>query len=56
MKSFEELGICPEILKALEELGYEFPMPVQEQVIPVLLSQKTGYSRESVGKFSGFDP
>jgi ATP-dependent RNA helicase DeaD len=37
MKTFEELGIAPEILQAIQEIGYENPMPVQEQVIPHLL-------------------
>ena len=31
MKTFEELGVSPEIRKAIEELGYENPMPVQEE-------------------------
>ena len=30
MKTFEELGVSPEIRKAIEEMGYENPMPVQE--------------------------
>lgn len=37
MKTFEELGINQEILQAIAELGFESPMPVQEQVIPYLL-------------------
>ena len=37
MKTFEELGVSPEIRKAIEEMGYENPMPVQEEVIPYLL-------------------
>ncbi|MDR0796560.1 MAG: DEAD/DEAH box helicase [Tannerella sp.] len=37
MKTFEELGIASSILKAILELGYESPMPVQEEVIPMLL-------------------
>lgn len=36
-KTFEELGVSPEILKAIDELGFVSPMPVQEQVIPYLL-------------------
>ena len=34
MKTFEELGVSPEIRRAIEEMGYEQPMPVQEEVIP----------------------
>ena len=39
MKTFEELGVSPEIRKAIEEMGYEYPMPVQEEVIPYLLGE-----------------
>lgn len=37
MKTFEELGVSGEILRAITEMGYESPMPVQEEVIPYLL-------------------
>jgi ATP-dependent RNA helicase DeaD len=37
MMNFEELGIAPGILKAVHELGFVQPMPVQEKVIPLLL-------------------
>jgi len=37
LKTFEELGIASTLLKAIQELGYESPMPVQEEVIPLLL-------------------
>ena len=40
--TFEELGISPEICKAVSELGFEQPMPVQEAVIPLLLSEEQG--------------
>ena len=39
MKTFEELGVSPEIRKAIKEMGYENPMPVQEEVIPYLLGE-----------------
>ena len=35
--TFEETGIRPELVKAVTELGFQNPMPVQEQVIPVIL-------------------
>lgn len=38
MKTFEELGVAPQILRAITEMGYEQPMPVQEEVIPQLLA------------------
>ena len=39
MKTFEELGLEPELIKAIDEIGYESPMPIQEEVIPYLLGQ-----------------
>lgn len=36
MKTFEELGVSAEIRRAISEMGYEHPMPVQEEVIPYL--------------------
>ncbi len=44
MKSFEEIGIEKDILVAIEELGFQSPMPVQEKVIPHLL----GDGREDI--------
>ena len=37
MKSFEELGVSSPIRRAIEELGFVSPMPVQEAVIPFLI-------------------
>ena len=37
MVSFEELGVAPELLRAITDMGFEEPMPVQAQVIPALL-------------------
>ena len=57
MKTFEELGVCPEILKAITELGYEHPMPVQEEVIPLLLNEKTdivALAQTGTGKTAAF--
>ena len=39
MSTFKELGLCTELLQAIEEQGYEHPMPVQEAVIPFLLNR-----------------
>lgn len=39
MTKFEELGFTPGILKAIQELGFEQPMPVQEKVIPLMLGE-----------------
>ena len=32
------MGVCEEIRRAIDELGFEHPMPVQEEVIPYLLN------------------
>ena len=39
MSTFQELGVSEPICRAIEELGYNEPMPVQEQVIPCLLGE-----------------
>ena len=39
MKTFRELGLSEELLKAIDEAGYLHPMPVQEAVIPFLLNE-----------------
>lgn len=38
MNQFESMGLNPDLLKAINELGFETPTPVQEKVIPLLLS------------------
>ncbi len=38
MISFEELGVNENLRRAIEEMGFENPMPVQEKVIPELLN------------------
>ena len=50
MKSFEELGLNESILQAIGEQGYEYPMPIQEAVIPVLLGlgDETGWQGDLV--------
>ena len=40
MKTFQELGLSAELLKAIDEAGYVHPMPVQEAVIPFLLNEQ----------------
>lgn len=40
LKTFEELGVNEEIRRAITELGFEMPMPVQEEVIPYLLGNR----------------
>ena len=37
---FDELGLAPELLKAVSDKGYETPTPIQAQAIPIVLSGK----------------
>lgn len=57
MKTFEELGVSQEIRKAIEEMGYESPMPVQEEVIPYLLgngNDVVALAQTGTGKTAAF--
>ena len=57
MKTFEELGVSPEIRRAIEEMGYEHPMPVQEAVIPYLLGENNdvvALAQTGTGKTAAF--
>ena len=57
MTKFEDLGLRPEILTAIAELGYESPMPVQEQVIPFMLEQSgdlVALAQTGTGKTAAF--
>jgi len=40
MTNFEEMGFTPGILKSIQELGFNNPMPVQEKVIPLMLNEE----------------
>lgn len=54
--SFAELGICPEILEAIEVLGFETPSPIQQQAIPAALEGRdiVGLSHTGSGKTLAF--
>lgn len=57
MKTFEELGVAPNLLKAIGELGFENPMPIQEMVIPHLLDKEgdvVGLAQTGTGKTAAF--
>ena len=57
MKTFEELGVSPEIRQAIEEMGYAYPMPVQEEVIPYLLGENNdvvALAQTGTGKTAAF--
>ncbi|MBQ7421181.1 MAG: DEAD/DEAH box helicase [Prevotella sp.] len=57
MKTFEELGVAEEIRRAIEELGFVQPMPVQEEVIPYLLGNRNdviALAQTGTGKTAAF--
>ena len=57
MRTFEELGVMPEICEAISELGFVQPMPVQEEVIPYLLgngNDVVALAQTGTGKTAAF--
>ena len=57
LKTFEELGVSEEIRRAITELGFESPMPVQEEVIPYLLGSNNdviALAQTGTGKTAAF--
>lgn len=57
MKSFDELELSAPIVKAIKELGFEKPSPIQEQTLPILLGEPTdfiGQAATGTGKTAAF--
>jgi ATP-dependent RNA helicase DeaD len=53
---FKDLDLRPESLRALDEAGYDTPMPIQEKAIPVLLEGRDliGIAETGTGKTLAF--
>ncbi|MBY0439784.1 MAG: DEAD/DEAH box helicase, partial [Burkholderiales bacterium] len=53
---FRDLGLAPEILRALDELGYKAPTPIQTQAIPHVLRgiDLLGGAQTGTGKTAAF--
>ena len=53
---FEELGLTPELVNAVTELGYEEPTPIQRMAIPIALEGKDllGRAQTGTGKTAAF--
>ena len=53
---FEELGLSPEILRAIEEMGFEEATPIQSQAIPLMLEGEDviGQAQTGTGKTAAF--
>ncbi len=57
MSTFKVTGLSPEILKGIEDLGFETPTPIQEKVIPAALATDTdiiGLAQTGTGKTAAF--
>ena len=55
--TFSELGLSEELLKGLDELGFETPTPIQQKAIPVLLEGErdlVALAQTGTGKTAGF--
>lgn len=54
---FDQLGLQPELVKAVSELGFVQPTPIQEQAIPHILHSKAdliGFAQTGTGKTAAF--
>ena len=53
--TFTELGVKPEILKAVEDMGFEEPTPIQKAAIPTALTGKDliGQAQTGTGPSEG---
>lgn len=57
MIEFEEMGFTPGILRAIKDLGFDQPMPVQEKVIPLMLNDERdiiALAQTGTGKTAAF--
>src|SRR5690242_15727044 len=56
MTTFSELGLAPDILEAVKDVGYETPSPIQEEAIPPLLrgADVIGQAQTGSGKTAAF--
>ena len=56
-RTFQDLGVEPRLLQAIEEMGFVNPMPIQEMVIPHLLDKEgdvVGLAQTGTGKTAAF--
>lgn len=57
MSIFEQQGLKPEILRAITDLGYVNPTPIQEKTIPAIMNSKAdiiALAQTGTGKTAGF--
>src|SRR6187431_1248170 len=53
---FKDLGLSPEVMEAIESIGYAEATPIQEKTIPILMTGKdlTGQAQTGTGKTASF--
>jgi superfamily II DNA/RNA helicase len=53
---FADLGLSAEVLRAIDDMGYRHPTPIQEQAIPIILMTRDvlGVAQTGTGKTAGF--
>src|SRR5215207_4794799 len=56
MPTFSDLGLTPNLLAAVQAVGYEAPTPIQARTIPALLAGKDviGQAQTGTGKTAAF--
>jgi ATP-dependent RNA helicase DeaD len=57
VQNFNELDLSPALMKAIADLGYEKPSPIQAQALPILLGEPTdflGLAATGTGKTAAF--
>ena len=56
MADFDALGLSPDVMRAVNDLGFEEPSPVQEQAIPILLAGRdlVAQAMTGTGKTAAF--
>nr|MDP9128558.1 DEAD/DEAH box helicase [Pseudomonadota bacterium] len=56
MTTFADLGLSDDILRAIQDVGYTTPTPIQEQAIPYVLQMRDllGCAQTGTGKTAGF--
>lgn len=54
--TFHDLGLSPHLLRAIDELGYTTPTPIQQAAIPAILAKRDvlGGAQTGTGKTAGF--
>jgi len=57
MLTFNTLGLSPNLIKGIEELGFEKPTPIQEKIIPIVFDKENdlvGLAQTGTGKTAAF--